>query len=187
MSEETHCVIALEHSKGTRVASLWNPWEGCAKHKRVRVNILFLNPLKWLRNETWWKCLFRNKFSSNPLGVFESFSSFYHFPKLNIEIQHSNNCKSRPKLQQEFIYLTPCRCRTKVKLFFSFITNMKPLGYWMYKKDCVTMAIHGFQKVNASIMWAASVVTTAIITKITFRPTLSTIKPRIGDAGAEMM
>ncbi len=51
----------------------------------------------------------------------------------------------------------------------------------------ITMAIHGFQKVKASIMWAASVVTTANITQTTFLPVLSTIKPRSGDAGAEMM
>lgn len=30
MSEETQRVIIL-HSKGTKAASLWNPWEGCAK------------------------------------------------------------------------------------------------------------------------------------------------------------
>lgn len=51
----------------------------------------------------------------------------------------------------------------------------------------VTMPIHGFQKVKASIMWAASVVTTANITQTTFLPVLSTIKPKTGDAGAEMM
>lgn len=51
----------------------------------------------------------------------------------------------------------------------------------------ITMAIHGFQKVKASIMWAASVATTAIMTQTTFLPVLSTMKPRTGDAGAEMM
>lgn len=65
------------------------------------------------------------------------------------------------------------------------------LCFWMYKKKhlvrCITMAIHGFQKVKASIMWAMRVVTTAIITQTTFLPVLSTIKPRTGDAGAEMM
>lgn len=51
----------------------------------------------------------------------------------------------------------------------------------------VTMAIHGFQKVKASIMWAASVVTTAMSTQITFLPVLSTKNPKTGEAGAEMM
>lgn len=51
----------------------------------------------------------------------------------------------------------------------------------------ITMAIHGFQKVKASIMWAASVVTTAISTQITFLPVLSTKNPKTGEAGAEMM
>lgn len=50
-----------------------------------------------------------------------------------------------------------------------------------------TIAIQGFQKVKASIMWAASVLTTANITQATFLPVLSTTKPRTGDAGAEMM
>ena len=49
------------------------------------------------------------------------------------------------------------------------------------------MAIQGFQKVKARIMWAASVVTTAISTQVTFLPVLSTRNPRTGDAGAEMM
>lgn len=51
----------------------------------------------------------------------------------------------------------------------------------------ITMAIHGFQKVKASIMWAASVVTTAMSTQITFLPVLSTKNPKTGEAGAEMM
>lgn len=50
-----------------------------------------------------------------------------------------------------------------------------------------TMAIQGFQKVKASIMWAMSVVTTAHSTQITFFPILSTMKPNTGEAGAEMM
>lgn len=49
------------------------------------------------------------------------------------------------------------------------------------------MAIQGFQKVKASIMWAMSVVKTAYITHITFFPILSTMKPNTGEAGAEMM
>lgn len=51
----------------------------------------------------------------------------------------------------------------------------------------VTIAIQGFQKVKASIMWAISVVTTAHKTHIMFLPVLSTIKPNTGEAGAEIM
>lgn len=67
--------------------------------------------------------------------------------------------------------------------------NMQTFVRSIVHKDAggITMAIHGFQKVKASIMWAASVLTTAIITQTTFLPVLSTIKPRTGDAGAEMM
>lgn len=57
----------------------------------------------------------------------------------------------------------------------------------IFRLSLVTMAIHGFQKVKASITWAASVATTAVITQTTFLPVLSTMKPRTGDAGAEMM
>lgn len=51
----------------------------------------------------------------------------------------------------------------------------------------VTMAIQGFQKVKASMMCEASVVTTAHRTQMTFLPTLSTRRPKTGDMGAEMM
>lgn len=65
------------------------------------------------------------------------------------------------------------------KTFVSSIVQKDAMG--------ITMATHGFQKVKANIMWAASVVTTAIITQTTFLPVLSTTKPRTGDAGAEIM
>lgn len=58
---------------------------------------------------------------------------------------------------------------------------------WRHCVWCATMAIHGFQKVKASIMWAASVAITAHKTQITFLPVLSTRNPKIGDAGAEMI
>lgn len=49
------------------------------------------------------------------------------------------------------------------------------------------MAIQGFQKVKASMMCEASVVTTAHSTQMMFLPTLSTSRPNTGDMGAEMM
>lgn len=51
----------------------------------------------------------------------------------------------------------------------------------------VTMAIQGFQKVKASRMCEASVVSTAHSTQMMFLPTLSTSSPNTGDMGAEMM
>lgn len=49
------------------------------------------------------------------------------------------------------------------------------------------MAIQGFQKVKASRMCEASVVSTAHSTQMMFLPTLSTSSPNTGDMGAEMM
>lgn len=50
----------------------------------------------------------------------------------------------------------------------------------------ITIAIHGFQKVKASIMWDRKVVATAHRTQMMFFPVLSTRSPNTGDMGADM-
>ena len=50
----------------------------------------------------------------------------------------------------------------------------------------ITIAIQGFHSVKASMMWEASVVTTAHKTQMMFFPVLSTRSPNIGDMGADI-
>lgn len=50
----------------------------------------------------------------------------------------------------------------------------------------VTMAIHGFHMVKASIMWDTRVAATAHRTQMMFFPVLSTRSPNTGDIGADM-
>ena len=50
----------------------------------------------------------------------------------------------------------------------------------------ITIAIQGFHSVKASMMWEASVVTTAHKTQMRFFPVLSTRSPNIGDMGADI-
>lgn len=54
-------------------------------------------------------------------------------------------------------------------------------------RELVTIAIQGFQKVKANIIWEASVVITAHKTQIIFFPSLSTRSPKTGDMGADMI
>lgn len=167
MSEEKLSVIILQ-SKETEVTSLWNPLEGCANEW------ICLSDSGEKPDEN--VCL--GTYSAHPHWEFQKvFPRIFHLPALNIEL--SSSFKVGQKLLQQFIlHFAALQLKWNFSLFFC------TLGYRVYP---VTMAIHGFQKVNASIMCAASVVTTAIITQITFLPVLSTMKPRRGDAGAEMM
>lgn len=58
---------------------------------------------------------------------------------------------------------------------------------WTWGSLDITIAIHGFQKVKASIMWDTRVAATAYRTQMMFLPVLSTKSPNNGDMGADMI